>query len=218
MLNLILNRHDPVKLGNFEIEVTQREQHTYANEVTDYPVENGMAISDFIYQRPERITIDGIVSRSPLPTRVGIEEFIRGSGYNRTQNALETILDIAGYKLPKQVGQQLIVEKAGAPKIIDIVSLLRIYTNMVCISLTIPYNQGNGEALRFSMEFKHIAMVHSKVVAIDNVDDLNGKAPNIKNVGPKTKTGGVQKTSTPTIANRLLDETLDFYESLPIFK
>jgi hypothetical protein len=218
MLNLILNRHDPVKIGDFEIEVTIREQHSYSNEVTDYPIEDGMNISDFIQQRPERITIEGLVSRNPLPTTVGVEEFILGSGYNRTQNALETLLDIAGYRLPKQVGQTIIVEKAGAPKIIDIVSLLRIYTNMVCTSLTIPYNQNNGQALRFSMDFKHIATVTSKIVAIDRVNNLDGKAPNIENVGPKTKSAGVQKTSTPTVANRALDSTLDFYENLPFFK
>ncbi len=218
MLNLILNRHDPVTIGEFQIEVTVGEQHNYKNEVTDYPVENGMNISDFIQQRPEHITIEGIISRTPLPTNVGLETFLTGAGFNRTQNALETLLDIAGYKLPKQVGQQLIVERAGTPKIIDIVSLLRIYTSMVCISLTIPYSQRNGEALRFTMEFKHIATVVSKTVVIDNVSTLNNKAPNVENAGPPTKKAGVQVTKNTTVANKLLDETLDFYEGLEFFK
>lgn len=219
MLNLILNRHDPVTIGDFQIEVTVNEQHNYRNEVTDYPVENGMNISDFIRQRPERMTIEGIISRTPLFINVGFETAITGSGFNRTQNALETLLDIAGYRLPKQVGQTIIVERAGTPKIVDIVSLLRIYVNMVCVTLTIPYNQANGDALRFTAEFKHIAMVMSKTVVIDNVSTLNGKAPNIENAGPPTKKAGVQATKeTTTVANKLLDGTLDFYESLPFFK
>lgn len=212
MLNLILNRHDPVTIGEFQIEVTVGEQHNYKNEVTDYPVENGMNVSDFIRQRPERITIEGIISRTPLPTNVGLETFLTGAGFNRTQNALETLLDIAGYKLPKQVGQQLIVERAGVPKIIDIVSLLRIYTSMVCTSLTIPYNQRNGEALRFTMEFKHIATVVSRTVVIDNVSTLNNKAPNIENAGPPTKKAGVQVTKDVTVANKLLGPGLDILE------
>lgn len=213
MLNLILNRQDPVTIGDFELEVTIREQHSYVNEVTDYPVEDGMNVTDFVRQRPERISIEGLVSRSPLPTRVGLVDFITGAGYNRTQNALETILDIAGYKLPKQVGQTIIVQKVGAPKIVDIVSLLRIYTNMVCTSLTIPFTQNNGEALRFTMEFKHIATVQSKIVAIDNTSDLAGKAPRIKDQGPATKDAGVQATSeSSTIANRILDKPLSWLE------
>ena len=57
------------------------------------------------------------------------------------------------------------------------------------------------------------------MVAIDNTDDLNGKAPGIENKGPVTKEAGVQTTKeTSTIANRLLDPALDYLESLPFFR
>jgi len=212
MYNLLTNRNDPVTIGDTEVEVTIEENHDYTNTVTKYPVEEGFDISDHIHQEPEAITVSGVFSDTPLPLRDGkLSPFIIGAGELNTQKALEELLAIAGRVLPKQekvtgiIERQIdptntvvVPEKVAEPQVVDIVSGLRIYTNMICISLKFRRDRTTGQSLPFTMTFQKLYTVASEVVAIDKTDDLNGKAPNIKNQGPETKAAGTQTTKEPT--------------------
>ena len=202
MINIITGRYDNNKIGSIEIEVTLDESHNYINEVTDYPVEEGFNISDNVYQKPEEITLTGMYSDTPLTTNQDqFVESMKGAGENRMQSALESLLTIAGRSLPKQKGATGIVERqievlplqyTVEPLIIDVVTTLRVYTNMICTSLTIPVSRQTGKSIRFTIKFKKIRTVESKIVSIDRTSDLNGKAPNVNNQAPKTKDTGKQ--------------------------
>lgn len=211
MINILTNRHDPSTIGSFTLEVTVSEQHEYKNDVTVYPVEEGFDISDHIHQQPEKFTVSGIISDTALPQNTfDLTEFIKGAGENRTQAALEDLLTIAGYSLPKQkkstglssrdidTKNTLITpERTTSPQIVDIVSGLRVYTNMICTSLTFPRDRNTGRSLRFTASFRKLYTVESKIVSIDKTSDLNGKAPRVKDQAPKTKDTGVQTKSEP---------------------
>lgn len=211
MLNILTNRSDPAKIGSLTIEVVTDENHEYKNEVTMYPVETGFDISDHIHQQPETYTVTGIISTTPLPQNTGdLTEFIRGMGENRIQRGLEELLSIAGYSLPKQektIGTEdrdlnntnnlVTPERTTSPKIVDIVSGLRVYTNMICTSITLPRSTQTGRSLRFTASFRKIYTVQSSVIQINTVSDLNGKAPRVSDQAPKTKDTGVQTTKQP---------------------
>ena len=211
MINVLTNRHDPSKIGSLTIEVVSDENHEYKNDVLMYPIEEGFDISDHIHQQPESYTITGIISDTPLPQNTGdLTEFIKGMGENRTQRALEELLAIIGRSLPKQekelgteerdinsIDTLVTPERTVSPKIVDIVSGLRVYTNMICTSLTFPRNVRIGRSLRFSASFRKIYTVKSSIVDIDKTSDLNGKAPRIDDQAPKTKDTGVQTTKQP---------------------
>lgn len=210
MINILKNRQDPVTIGDLEVEVTLSEDHDYKNDVTRYPVEEGFDISDHIHQQPESVTLSGVFSDTPLPIRNGtLNEFIKGAGENRTQKAVEELLKIAGYVLPKQNKNTGLVErqidfsstttseKKIKPQTVDIVSGIRVYTNMICSSLKIRRDRRTGYSLPFSMSFTKFYTVESEIVILDKTSDLGGKAPNIKNKAPSTKEVGVQSTKTP---------------------
>lgn len=212
MINILLNRNDPNRIGDLEIEVTISEEHQYKNNVTNYKVEAGFDISDHVHQEPEKITMEGVFSETPIPNRAAtFTSFIQGAGASNIQTALEALLAIAGYALPKQPKVTGIVERQidptntlvtperfTKPQIVDLVSGLRIYTNMICTSLTMSINRQTGQSLPFSMSFKKIYTVESKIVSIDKTSDLNGKAPNVKNQAPKTKNAGNQTVKQPS--------------------
>jgi len=214
MLNILTNRHDQSKIGSLVVEVITEENHEYKNDVTMYPVEAGFEITDHVHRNPEEYTMTGIISDTPLPQNIGnLTEFIKGMGENRTQVALEKLLSIVGRTLPKQekiLGVEergltttdtlITPERTESPKIIDIVSGLRIYTNMICTSLSIPRNPTTGRSLRFSASFRKIYTIESNIISIDKTDDLDGKAPRVDNQAPKTKDTGVQTTSQPKSA------------------
>lgn len=211
MINVLKNRHDPSKIGSFTIETVLDESHEYKNDVSMYPIEEGFDISDHIHQHPESLTISGLTSDTPLPQNTGdLTEFLKGAGENRTQAALEDLLAIAGYSLPKQekgtglsnrdidtTNTLITPERTTSPQVVDIVSGLRIYTNMICTSLTFPRDARTGRSLKFSASFRKIFTVESKVVSIDKTSNLGGKAPRVKDQAPVTKDTGVQTTTKP---------------------
>lgn len=213
MINIITGRYDNTKIGSLDIEVTIDESHNYMNAITDYPVEEGFNISDHAFKRPEEVTISGIFSLTSIPNRDNnLTATIAGAGANRIQNAFEQLLAIAGYTLPKQKRETGVVERTIEvvpqqtlePQIIDIVSTLRVYTDMICTSLTIPVNNRSGQSIRFTMKFKRIRTVESKIVSIDRTSDLDGRAPNINNQAPKTKDVGKQTKTEATQDGLLL--------------
>lgn len=214
MLNILTNRNDPVTIGSLELEVTLSEDHNYTNQITDYPIESGSNISDHVQKKPEQITITGKFSNSPIPVREGsLDFFIKGAGENRVNKALEDLLTIAGYALPKQgKGIQteettvFIPEKVTTPLVVDIVSILRIYTNMICTQLTFNIRQTTGQGLDFTAGFKRIETVESEIVSIDAVSPLDGKAPNVENAAPSTKNRGKQDTKPKSLAKSLYDK------------
>jgi len=214
MLNILLNKNDRNKIGSLEIEATLSEDHEYKNSVSNYKVEEGYDITDHVHQEPDRVTIEGVFSETPLPNiNTDFSLFVKGAGHSHVQTALEALLIIAGRILPKQqkvIGtaeRQLDTastlatqERKVSPKVVDLITGLRIYTNMVCTSLTFSKNKNTGQSLPFIMGFKKIYAVESKIVTLDKTSDLNGKAPNVKNSAPVTKQAGNQVTKTPSSA------------------
>lgn len=211
MINILKNRHDPTTIGSLEVEVTLTEDHSYQNDVTRYPVEEGFDISDHVHQQPEKVTISGVFSDTPLPIRgLTLNPAIIGAGENRSQKAIEELLKIAGYVLPKQKKVTGLVEreieqsntvttpeKRIQPQVIDIVSGIRVYTQMICTNLRFTRNRNTGYSLPFTMDFIRLYTVASEVTVLDKTSELNGKAPNIKNKAPENKNVGVQTTKTP---------------------
>lgn len=47
------------------IDATVGETHTYANTVTDHPIEGGSPITDHVRPDPVRLTIQGVISNAP---------------------------------------------------------------------------------------------------------------------------------------------------------
>jgi hypothetical protein len=55
-----------VEIASIWIDVSLREQHNLAAEVTRHPVEDGVDITDHVREQPEQLQIEGLVTNQPI--------------------------------------------------------------------------------------------------------------------------------------------------------
>jgi hypothetical protein len=195
MIQILLNKKTPGKIGYFELDATVRETHEYVNTITEFPLEKGFNASDHVIRSPERLTIEGFVTNSPVPHSISsLRSIIDRS--DRVNTALEAFLDMAGFDpAGKEVSE--VTGSGKIPQFIEVITGLRKYKNMVITKLTIPRDKDTGtNSMRFNIELRHMIIVSSSTVLIENTSNLNGKAPNIEKQAPKTENKNVQTTTS----------------------
>jgi hypothetical protein len=157
------------KIAELQLDASISESHQYENEVTQFTVESGATISDHVYLHPEKVDIDGFVTNTPitvvyedvneiLEKKSGVIEVkstSREGVISRVETARDVLLRISGRKVQGENQD---------PEVIDIITSLRVYTNMILTSLTIPRDAGMGQSLHFSASFTKYKTVTSKTV------------------------------------------------------
>jgi len=179
MISLLLNKKSPGKIGVLEFDATIHESHEYTNTVTEFPVEKGFNISDHIIRQPEKLTMEGFITNTPIPRSSDLETLNGADArQSRVETALEQLLDLAGLPSPVKNTSD-ITSDTMFPKVIDIVETgLRQYKNMVITRVNIPRDKDTGETMRFTCEMRHLVTVLTDSVVMQNVSELNGRAPN----------------------------------------
>lgn len=127
-----------ILIDGYEIDVAVTETHGFESEVTEHPVESGADIADHVRARPIVVTLDSVVSDTPI----GDLAARRSTDTLPSREALARLLAIRDAREP-----------------ITIETDLRVYDNMVMESLSIPRSVQTGDALRFSATFKQIQLV-----------------------------------------------------------
>ena len=181
-LSLLFGRAEPttisgnLSIGEIELDASLSESHQFDSEVTQYPVEDGSVITDHIQNRPDKLTINGFVSNTPvrLFSSVAID-LVRTSGNSGRFDALERI--------------------HRERVLVDIVTPLKSYTDMAMESLTVPRNAAIGDTLEFSATFIKVVKVSSELVTGENLLDVNGaqdQASSTKDAGKQNTAGADQ--------------------------
>ena len=210
---IILNRKTPGKIGVLLLDATIHESHEYVNTITEFPVEKGFKISDHVIRSPEKLTMEGFITNTPVPRSSDLSSLNGAEAtQNRVERALEILLDLAGLP-PATKTTEDISTSADFPKVIDIVETgLRQYKNMVITRITIPRDVSTGETIRFTCEMRHIVTVYTQTVSFQNVSELNGRAPNVDKQATTEAKKGAQngKTETPETAQSILSRVNSF--------
>ena len=81
-----------IVIDGFPMDLALSEEHRFPGEVTSYPVEQGADISDHIRTLPEEITLECIVSDTPIGEVA--TDATRTSGTLPAEAALAKLLEI----------------------------------------------------------------------------------------------------------------------------
>ena len=166
------------------LDASVKEEHLAEVEVTDHPVEQGAAVSDHARPKPEELTIEGLVSNTPL-NFIQARRSVTSEGFTWTTSAQTNA--IRGNPGNAEAAYVTLRAMRDAPRLLTIITALRSYDNMVMTSLKIPRDKDTGDVLKFTAKFKQVRIVTNAVTVV---------ATKVKKAKPQQKLGG-KTTSTP---------------------
>jgi hypothetical protein len=150
-------------LAQLFIDVLVTEEHSFESDVTDYPVESGGTISDNIRRKPIIVSIEGIVSNSPLDALRAV------IGEARAQTPPPT--PVFGPQPPPVIGPEtppldraqealaFLMSIWEAGETVTLRTSLGTFRKMAMSSLNVPRSKDVGDALKFSARFQQITTV-----------------------------------------------------------
>jgi len=148
------------------LDATLEETHSFTNEITEHPVEQGADITDHVRPRPVELRLRGIVSNTPLDSSLtnALLTAIPALGITAASAAqAQSLLALADAS--KQTYETLrFLSETGSPCIVY--TPFRNYSSMVISSLEITRNQTTGAALAFSVSFREVTTVESASVTV----------------------------------------------------
>jgi hypothetical protein len=166
------------KLGELMVDAFIKESHVFSAEITEHPVESGSVMADHIINKPFSLSIDGIISNTPM-TLVGLTaidsaaRFFNDESNKVVQQAFETIEDLFAKRTP-----------------ISIATSLKTYHKMVLENLTIKRGGGFFEdSLHFTCTAKQIHLAHQERIQLPE--------PKVSRAKPQQKKGLQETISVP---------------------
>lgn len=168
------------KIGIIDIDCRLSEEHNYESNVTRFPVEEGIDVTDNIQRRPITFSLSGIVTNSPV-------NFL---GDLTTTGLLESGARTAlAYERLKQIYRD--------SEIVDVRTTLETYVGYAMTSLSFPRSLNTGDGLFFNATFVEFQTVQSQFTLVDKAKDVSGKDTNIEKRVSSTKSGGSVTGSQP---------------------
>lgn len=169
---LLFSNRTQRNIGGLSVDVTIRERHERENEVTNHPIEDGTEVSDHVIRNPVRLSMEGVVTNSPLS----------GGYVPRAQEAFD-ILD------------QLWRER----QLITVVTGFGRYANMVITHLDKWKDHETGDALQFTAELQEIVTVASLSTVISAPQTLQGADDaGTRDLATPTQERGRRSPGTPS--------------------
>lgn len=161
-VNVLMGKRPP-EIGMVKLSLAESETHEFASKVTQFPVEDGSNMSDHILNAPDKLTINGFVTNSPIST-------LDTSGPGTGESAFEALQRIHRTREPVRV-----------------FTTLKEYEDMALERLSIPKNANTGETLRFTASFVHIRKVSSAIVEVTALKaDAGDSASTTKDAGKQS--------------------------------
>lgn len=171
-------------ITSIDFDVTMDEAHEWTNDVTTNQVEIGAPITDHIQPLPDRLTITGMITDSPI----NLETQSEISALVGTDERVQTAFDF--------------LRKLHEKRLLLIVyTKHKIYPDMALAACNIPRNAGIGQAINFSLQFTHVRLVSTQLVdvppGISRKLDKKAGADVQKKTQTQTKAGAVQNQERP---------------------
>jgi len=137
-------------LGNIELDANLEETHEWSALVTESPVEDGSPVSDHVIEQPDKLSIRGFISETPITASPSILGIIGTSdASSRTQKIFDLLRDLIKSRLTMTVYTKH-----------------RTYPDMVLTSVRTPRTPADGESIEFTAEFTSVRFVSASEVDV----------------------------------------------------
>jgi hypothetical protein len=160
------------KISNIVVDASVRESHENEAQITDNPVEEGVDVTDHVRIMPKRLTMDGVISDTPITLSV----------ISNISGAIGTVTEFIGGRSLSQEAYDRLLRLQANREPMTIVTGLRVYQNMLIESLTVPRDSRTANAIHFTAVFREIHVARTRGIGggfslADSVSSLG--LPNI---------------------------------------
>lgn len=142
-------------LGELLVDAFIKESHTLSAEITEHPIANGSVMADHIITKPFSLSIDGIISNTPM-SLIGLTVYDsavnvwQGQSHDKILKTFELIENLFAKRTP-----------------ISIATSLKTYQNMVLEHLTLERGGGfYNDVLHFNCTAKQIEIAYQERIKI----------------------------------------------------
>lgn len=119
--------------GAVELDASIEETHSNNNDITSFPVESGVDITDHVRKQPDQVTIRGIVTDHPI--------------------GLGGALGVSGRSLDAYGKALYMLDQA---QLITVVTTLNTYQDMVIESMEVPRDSKRGNSVEMNLRLRQV--------------------------------------------------------------
>lgn len=175
----VLNPWSAISSRGITVDATVNEEHNSNAKTTDNPIEDGASVVDHVQIEPKILTIEGVISDSPLGFPV----------IGNIQNVVRTVTTLFGKSSRSIDGFNELVKLQETRTPFTVITGLKRYENMIMEELSVPRTSQTGRAIHFRAKFKQIIIVSSKSISVAN--------NKIASTAKKTASATVDKGKVP---------------------
>ena len=194
-LSLLLREPKRVNIAFIEdpdnqltVDFLENESHSWAVDVTRFPVEEGADISDHVQPQPRTVTINGIVNETPLGF---IDAATTDYSESRTVAAVKFLRDLYARR-----------------QTVTLATKNETYDRMICTGISFARGSRTGEKLPYTVSFTEITQVKSVEVPLKSpAKDADGSRRK-QGTGSGTADGGKKPPKTATGAETNANDSL----------
>ena len=159
MINLLFGNAQNGRIGVINLDAVLTEQHSRTSTISSHPVEGGAQVTDHIISEPAEVTIDGIVTNTPIYI---LASLTAPSPIEGSPSPVEDRVG-AAYDEIKRIHQQ--------SELIEIVTALETYSDMAINSLTITRDVTTGNVLSLSITAREVTLVTTQSLGATSIPD-----------------------------------------------
>ena len=150
---LIFGPKTHLTVGVVQFDASVSETHTRECQVTEHPVEDGVAITDHIRRTADRIEVNGIVTNHPLIFLASIQ------AVSPLTDDLSPVTDRA------ELAYQKLCELMDKGELVTVVTSLHEYASMAITSMSVTRDVQNGNVLNCSLSLREMVVAQTETVA-----------------------------------------------------
>jgi hypothetical protein len=173
-----------VVIGEVQVDASTNEGHGLTGVVSSHPVESGQPITDHYSVDPDELTIEAVITKSPLKTGYPGQSAISSVGSLIDGKGGDPVLD----------AWAAIENYFKNSELITITTSLKTYTNMALVSFSVTRSADTGDALSFSLNARELRIVETATAtALEDIQAKNARKAKSKTTQDKKNKGRKQK-------------------------
>lgn len=163
MSTTLLYQPFTASIAGLNLDASVKEEHGAELDVTEFPVEQGVAITDHARPKPRELTIEGVVSNTPINTTQTRSATTTAGTIVQTTNQTVDVRGQPGYA---EGAYQILLDLYTNPQLVTVVTQLETYTDMVMVSLKVPRDAQVGDVLKFTAKFRNVRLVTNSTTMV----------------------------------------------------